>query len=200
MTVTVLLAAVLTATAQQDASFSHYWAMETSFNPAAAGKQSMVNVTGAYSMSMVGFEHNPKTMYVSGDMPLLLMNTYHGVGLMLMSDDIGIFSHQRLAAQYAFKLRLFGGTLSVGVQAGMLSEKYKGRVIFYKVDTERVYDERRQRQCPRPGWRTLLPAWAVVCRCVGAARHGTLHRIGRPQHPGHQQNVLFDGRIQYSAT
>ena len=88
MTVTVLLAAVLTATAQQDASFSHYWAMETSFNPAAAGKQSVINVTGAYAMSMVGFEHNPKTMYVSGDMPLMLMNTYHGVGLMLMSDDI----------------------------------------------------------------------------------------------------------------
>ncbi len=139
MTVTVLLAAVLTATAQQDASFSHYWAMETSFNPAAAGKQSVINVTGAYAMSMVGFEHNPKTMYVSGDMPLMLMNTYHGVGLMLMSDDIGLFAHQRLAAQYAFKMRLFGGTLSVGLQGGMLSEKYKGSELDLDVDDDPAF-------------------------------------------------------------
>ena len=139
MIVTVLLAAVLTATAQQDASFSHYWAMETSFNPAAAGKQSVINVTGAYAMSMVGFEHNPKTMYVSGDMPLMLMNTYHGVGLMLMSDDIGLFAHQRLAAQYAFKMRLFGGTLSVGLQGGMLSERYKGSELDLDVDDDPAF-------------------------------------------------------------
>lgn len=29
----------LEAAAQYDPSFSHYWAMETSFNPAAAGKE-----------------------------------------------------------------------------------------------------------------------------------------------------------------
>ena len=35
---------------QYDASFAHYWAMETSFNPAAVGKQSKINVTGAYNL------------------------------------------------------------------------------------------------------------------------------------------------------
>lgn len=115
-----------TVSAQQDVSFAHYWALEPSFNPAAVGKTSLVNVTGAYAMSLAGFENNPKTMFFAGDMPFYFLNGYHGVGLQLMSDDIGLFKHQRLTAQYAFKRSLLGGTLSIGLQAGMLSEKFNG--------------------------------------------------------------------------
>ncbi len=135
----VLLVTAATVSAQQDASFSHYWAMEPSFNPAAVGKQSVINVTGAYAMSMVGFEHNPKTMYVGADMPFYLVNNYHGVGLQLMNDDIGLFAHQRLALQYAYKLKLFGGTLSIGVQAGLLSEKFKGSELDLEDDKDDAF-------------------------------------------------------------
>ena len=117
---------VLTASAQQEPSFSHYWAMETSYNPAAAGKESKLNIAGAYAMTLTGFEHAPRTMYIGADMPLMLLNSYHGVGAQLMSDRIGLFDHQRLALQYAYKHRMLGGMLSVGVQVGMLSEKFKG--------------------------------------------------------------------------
>lgn len=117
---------VLTASAQQEPSFSHYWAMETSYNPAAAGKESKLNIAGAYAMTLTGFEHAPRTMYIGADMPLMLLNSYHGVGAQLMSDRIGLFDHQRLALQYAYKHRMLGGMLSVGVQLGMLSEKFKG--------------------------------------------------------------------------
>ena len=118
--------ALIRASAQQEPSFAHYWALEPSFNPAAVGKAPVINVTGSYAMSMTGFENNPKTMLLTGDMPVRLLNGYHGVGLQLMNDDIGLFTHQRLAVQYANKQRLFGGTLSVGIQIGMLSEKFKG--------------------------------------------------------------------------
>ena len=122
----IMLMVLTKASAQQEPSFAHYWALEPSFNPAAVGKAPVINVTGSYAMSMVGFENNPKTMLLAGDMPVRLMSSYHGVGLQLMSDDIGLFTHQRLAVQYANKQRLFGGTLSVGIQVGMLSEKFKG--------------------------------------------------------------------------
>ena len=115
-----------TVKAQQEPSFSHYWTMESSFNPAAVGKESKINVTGAYAMTLTGFEHNPRTMYVAGDMPFMLLNKMHGVGLQMMNDQIGLFNHQRLVVQYAYKQRLFGGMLSVGVQVGLLSEKFKG--------------------------------------------------------------------------
>lgn len=122
----IMLMVLTKTSAQQEPSFAHYWALEPSFNPAAVGKAPVINVTGSYAMSMVGFENNPKTMLLAGDMPVRLMSSYHGVGLQLMNDDIGLFTHQRLAVQYANKQRLFGGTLSVGIQVGMLSEKFKG--------------------------------------------------------------------------
>ena len=124
----LLLAAwpVLAVLAQQEPSFSHYWAMEPSFNPAAVGKESKLNVTGAYAMTLTGFEHAPRTMYVGADMPFYLLRNYHGAGIQLMNDQIGLFSHQRLVLQYAYKHRLLGGTISVGLQFGMLSEKFKG--------------------------------------------------------------------------
>ena len=123
---TMLLLLVTGVRAQQEPSFAHYWAMEPSFNPAAVGKQSQLNVTGAYAMTLTGFENAPKTMQFGADMPFFLMGRYHGVGLQLVNDQIGLFSNQRLMAQYAFKQRLLGGTLSIGLQGGLLSEKFRG--------------------------------------------------------------------------
>ena len=115
-----------TVRAQYDVSFAHYWAMEPSFNPAAVGKEAKLNVTGAYALQLAGFEHNPKTMYAAADMQLYGLGTYHGVGVQLLNDDIGLFSHKRLAVQYAYQRRVVKGKLSVGVQLGMLGETFDG--------------------------------------------------------------------------
>ncbi len=114
------------AMAQYDVAFSHYFRMEPSFNPAAVGKESKLNVTAAYALDMAGFEHNPRTMYAAADMPFYFLNTYHGAGVQFMNDKIGLFTHQKLALQYACKLRLLGGTVSVGMQAGVLNENFDG--------------------------------------------------------------------------
>ncbi len=124
--VLALVTASLCVRAQYDPSFSHYWAMEPSFNPAAAGKESKLNVAAAYNMTMAGFKRNPRTMYISGDMPFYAFRSYHGVGLQIVNDEIGLFSHKKLSAQYAFKRRVLGGMLSLGVQAGLLTENMDG--------------------------------------------------------------------------
>ncbi len=122
----LLVVAVTGAMAQYDVAFSHYFDMEPSFNPAAVGKQTKLNITAAYALDMVGFEHNPQTMYAAADMPFYFLNAYHGVGLQFMNDKIGLFTHQKLALQYAYKSQLLGGKISVGIQAGLLSENFKG--------------------------------------------------------------------------
>lgn len=122
----VVLLPMLAVRAQYDPSFSHYWAMETSFNPAAVGKDPMLNVVGAYNMTLTGFEHSPKTMYISADMPVSLLGAYHGLGLQIINDEIGLFSHKKLGAQYAYKHKLLGGVISAGIQAGLLSENFNG--------------------------------------------------------------------------
>ena len=122
----VLFVACYEARAQYDPSLSHYWAIQTAYNPAAVGKQDKININATYSMSLLGFDHNPKTMFSVGDMPFYLLGAYHGVGVRFMSDAIGLFTHNNVAVQYAYKQKLFGGTLSVGIQGGMLSEKFDG--------------------------------------------------------------------------
>lgn len=124
------------ARAQYDVLFSHYFDMETSFNPGAAGKETQLNIGAAYAMDLAGFEHNPQTAYIAADMPFLLMNTTHGVGLQFMNDKLGLFNHMRISAQYANKQRLFGGTLSVGVQAGLLTEKFDGSGVDAEVSSD----------------------------------------------------------------
>lgn len=122
----------LTAEAQYDPSFSHYFDMETSYNPAAAGKQPKLNVTAAYALDMAGFEHNPQTAYASADLPFYALKTYHGAGLVFMNDKLGLFTHQKLALQYALKFKIWGGQMSVGLQAGFLNESFDGS----KIDVE----------------------------------------------------------------
>lgn len=83
--------------------------METSFNPSAAGRQAYLNVVAAYAMDMAGYEHNPRTAYVSADMPFRALRSFHGVGVNFMNDQIGLFTHTKLNLQYAFQMPLFKG-------------------------------------------------------------------------------------------
>ena len=103
--------------------------MEPSFNPASVGKEAKLNVAGAYSLQLAGFENNPKTMYVAADMPFYAVGSYHGVGVQLLNDEIGLFSHKRLSVQYAYQKLLLGGKLSAGVQVGMLGETFDGSKV-----------------------------------------------------------------------
>ena len=132
----LFLVCALGLRAQYDPSFSHYWAMEPAYNPAAVGKQDKINATVAYNMSLVGFEHNPRTMYLSGDMPYYALGAYHGVGLQMINDDIGVFSHKKFSVMYALKQKLAGGVLSIGLQPSMISESLNAS----KVDTEESGD------------------------------------------------------------
>lgn len=128
--------AVLPVKAQYDVPFSHYWDMEPYYNPASVGKQSKLNVVGVYALDFAGFEHNPRSMYLGADMPFYALNSYHGAGVSLLNDQIGLFTHQRMALQYAYKHRLLGGTISGGVQVGFINEKFDGS----KADLEDASD------------------------------------------------------------
>jgi len=132
----LLTLATLEGKAQYDVSLSHYFDMEPAYNAAAVGKQSKLNITAAYAMDLAGFENNPRTMYAAADIPFVFLKQYHGGGMQFMNEQIGLFTHQRLALQYAYKHRLFGGTISVGASIGLISESFDGT----KLDVEDTND------------------------------------------------------------
>ncbi len=122
---------------QYDPEYTHYWMMETAFNPAAAGNEDALNIIGAYSMQMTGFRNAPKTMFAAADMPFIVLKKRNGVGLVFQNDELGLFSHKRFSAQYAFHInKLFGGRLSLGAQADLLAEEFDGT----KADVETSND------------------------------------------------------------
>jgi len=132
----LLTLATLEGKAQYDVSLSHYFDMEPAYNAAAVGKQSKLNITAAYAMDLAGFENNPRTMYAAADIPFVFLKQYHGGGVQFMNEQIGLFTHQRLALQYAYKHRLFGGTISVGASIGLINESFDGT----KLDVEDTND------------------------------------------------------------
>lgn len=87
-------------------------------------------------LTLPSTEHNPNTFYVGADMPLYFLKNYHGVGASIMNDKIGLFTHQRIAGQYAFRFNLLGGRLAAGVQAGLIMETFDGS----KLDVEQSND------------------------------------------------------------
>lgn len=114
----------LAGKAQFDAQFSQYWALTGYYNPAFAGQNERLNIYGTYSMQLVGFTNAPKSMYFGADMPFKFLNKRHGVGIGFFNESIGLFKNQRFWAQYSFKLKLFGGSLGLGIQAGAVSVSF----------------------------------------------------------------------------
>ncbi len=116
----------LTANAQYDAAFTNYWTLQSYFNPAASGIEEKIDIQGAYSLQLAGFENAPKTILATADMPLFFINPRHGVGVGFMNDDIGLFSNKKLYLQYAYHQPLWGGRLSIGARIGFLNETFDG--------------------------------------------------------------------------
>ena len=112
--------------AQYDAAFMRYWQVEPQLNPAAVGREDELNITVAMQTHATGYEDAGSTLYAGADMAFALGNTRHGVGLTLVNDEIGLFSHKRFSAQYAYHHKLWGGRLSGGMQVDMLSESVDG--------------------------------------------------------------------------
>ena len=121
-----ILLVSLGARAQFDAAFTNSWALQSYHNPAAAGADGLLNVQGAYSMQMVGFDNAPATMFVGADLPAFFLGPQHGIGLGFMNDKAAAFTTKRFYAQYAYHLKLWGGRLGIGVRGGLLNQGFDG--------------------------------------------------------------------------
>lgn len=126
----VLLAVVCVPTvagfAQYDAAFMRYWQVEPMLNPAAVGRQDELNINIAMQTHAAGYEDAGSTLYAGADMAFAMGKSRHGVGVTLINDEIGLFSHKRFSAQYAYHHPLWGGRLAAGLQVDMLSESVDG--------------------------------------------------------------------------
>jgi len=126
----------LKAGAQYDVHFSHFWAVETFYNPAAMNRNNMMNVTGSLSMQMAGYRHAPISMYIGADTSLPFDNGHHAAGAGLLNETIGLFTNRRMLLGYSYKLSLGKGWVNLGIQGGFMSQEFNGS----KVEAETAAD------------------------------------------------------------
>lgn len=119
----------LGASAQSDPALTHYWMVEPEYNPAAAGSTDYIRIVGAYSAQLTGYDDAPTTMYAGVDMPMFFAKPSHGLGVLFMNDEVGLFSNKRLSLQYSYRFKLFGGKLGIGVQGDMVTSSFDGTEV-----------------------------------------------------------------------
>jgi len=106
-----------TATAQQDAMFTHYMNNTLAVNPAYAGTRNALTITGLHRSQWVGFDGAPVTQTLTVHTPL---NRKMGLGLSVVNDKIGPVNTSGAFADYAYYLKLDDKSqLSLGVSAGL---------------------------------------------------------------------------------
>lgn len=118
------------AAAQVDAQFTQYFEVPSYYNAAAIGTSDLIRIRGGSRLQWVGIPKAPKTFLVTGDMPFKLMNKRLGVGLMMQQESMGLYKNMTIGAQAAYKLKLFKGELSIGLQLGFIDESFKGSEVI----------------------------------------------------------------------
>ena len=118
--------AVAVLRAQFDPQIGQYMYMPTAFNPAAAGEDDLMKVSGMHRMQFTGIRNAPMTTYFSFYSAFAIGKTRHGAGIRFMNDRYGLFSNQTLHAQYAYRQRLGKGYLSGGVDLGFVRVGFCG--------------------------------------------------------------------------
>lgn len=129
----LLLVAIMAparAVAQSDALFSQYWALPTYYNPAAAGNSDSIKITAGAKMQWVGITNAPVTFTGLADSPFKLFKKRFGVGIAFSQESIGLFSTFNVGVQLAYKLKLLGGTMSIGMQMGIVNQTFRGTDVF----------------------------------------------------------------------
>ena len=127
--------------AQQDAQYSQYMFNPLVLNPAYAGSRESISIVALHRNQWIGITGAPKTNTLSVHAPL--KNQKLGVGLHLLTDDIGPKSTAGVLGSFAYRIKLKSGKLSFGLRAGIYSYRFKWNEIDYKDPTD-IYNSSSQ--------------------------------------------------------
>lgn len=103
--------------AQRDALYSQFMFNRLIINPAYSGSRDALTLTLLNRYQWVGFgDGAPRTFTFSAHTPL--RNEKIALGMYIYADQTGPFSDVGIMGNYAYRIRLYNGILSLGLQAG----------------------------------------------------------------------------------
>jgi type IX secretion system PorP/SprF family membrane protein len=124
----------LQSNAQFEPQFTQYMFNEMFINPAYAGSRDHVALTALYRNQWVGIDGAPKTQTFSAHAPL--RNEKIGIGLNIMNEEIGVTHDLSAFANYAYRVPVSAGFLSMGLSAGIINHQER----LLEVKTQDQFD------------------------------------------------------------
>lgn len=124
-----VLFCVPTLRAQNDVLLTQSWAVPTYYNPAATGQVDFLRIRGGARLQWIGIDNAPKSFLATADMPVKIGKKRIGVGADMMNESLGLFSNTLINIQASYKMKFLKGTLSIGVQGGYYTSKFKGSEV-----------------------------------------------------------------------
>jgi type IX secretion system PorP/SprF family membrane protein len=108
----------LSVSGQLTPATNQYVLNPLTINPAYAGNRGVMNMAAFYRKQWVGIKGAPETVSLSLDAPA--SHEKLGLGLIVSNDKIGVTKETQFNTNYAYKINLQNGMLSLGLGAGII--------------------------------------------------------------------------------
>ena len=122
------------AQAQDDVAYTQYWTVPNYYNAAAIGSTDYIRLRGGMRMQWVGIDNAPKSFLITADSPFKLLGKRLGAGLVMQQESIGLYKNMNLTAQVAYGFKFLKGRLTIGLQAGLADQTFKGSEVVLPDD------------------------------------------------------------------
>lgn len=130
----MLVAVSFGAMAQTDLLLTQYYEVPSYYNPAAAGSTDMLRLRVGSRMQWVGIDNAPRSFIGVAETPFRLFERRLGGGVWIKQERMGLYEDLSVALQLNCSVRFLGGNLSIGIQPGMINEKFRGSEVFIPGD------------------------------------------------------------------
>ena len=174
----LFIASSISSFAQQDPQFSQNMWNRLQPNPGFAGANGGICATLLGRLQYVGFDGAPKTYLLNVDGYVAAI--HGGVGLSVMSDNIGVQKGIAAKLSYSYKLNLGTGSLGIGADVGILMSSLDGT----KLNPAQSGDQ----QIPTANSSSVVPDFGL----------GVYYQIPQKLYFGISSTHLVPGTLKYN--
>ena len=115
------------STGQSIPQYSLHMMDRYQFNPAFAGMESSLSISGNYRSQWLGIAGNPVQKYVNAHMPFYLWNG--ALGIAVQHESIGVQKLLNATVSYNYVLETDLGLFSAGIAAGVTQQSLDGSLL-----------------------------------------------------------------------
>ncbi|MCG6189613.1 PorP/SprF family type IX secretion system membrane protein [Maribellus maritimus] len=116
----------LASYSQQDPQYTNYMYYKLGVNPGYAGAENAISGLLLNRYQWEGFKGAPKTLVFSMDAAIKPFGSEGGIGLNIVSDQIGNEENTSVNFSYAYKTTVNFGELGIGLSMGLMTKGYNG--------------------------------------------------------------------------